>query len=600
MVVREGVAVGINKDRPDGIGHPSDRSFKKSLPTIAVEHIHGLITVLGGVTANDLDYIQAHFPLKEARPAQLEAISFVDEHIEKGFNDIVIAAPTGSGKTAIGAAIAFWASHSTLIEGAAPGGYYLVTQKLLQDQIEKDFPKFKKAGASLKSATEYHCDDKNTSCALAGKGSNEEGARKSKCSAYNTPDCPYSMAKQAFMANSMSVTNYPYFFTEKTFVKKFKKRRVLIADECHTLESQITGFIEINIGPKETSFMRRSEVRLNELTSLELFREWIVNDYYERLEWYAQSMETASFGSEGNTKKFEEEAAWSMALLARLTGSLQSMRSDPDNWVYWTEKDDEGNWRAMAKPIDASLYFDSLIKEAAEVRIYLSAFPGDKKVFCRSLGLNPKHVAWLDMESDFPVDNRCIIPICVGSMSRRNVDESLPKVAESVYRIMRSNDEKGLLHCNSYKLGENLLQALKQKDPATASRIIFPKNAEERDAAFASHAISTNGSVLLSPSMTEGYDFKEDLAEWQIILKVPYPSLGDKQVVAKKAKDPDWYALKTVMTIVQACGRIVRTPSDVGYTYILDADFHQLLNRYEFLFPKWWMEALIFPEDLRK
>jgi ATP-dependent DNA helicase DinG len=98
--------------------------------------------------------------------------------------------------------------------------------------------------------------------------------------------------------------------------------------------------------------------------------------------------------------------------------------------------------------------------------------------------------------------------------------------------------------------------------------------------------------VILSPSFTEGFDFADDMARWQVIAKMPYPYLGDKQVAAKKEADPEWYAMRTVMTVIQASGRICRNEKDHGVTYITDADFNHLWERYGYMFPNWWKEAL--------
>jgi Rad3-related DNA helicase len=94
--------------------------------------------------------------------------------------------------------------------------------------------------------------------------------------------------------------------------------------------------------------------------------------------------------------------------------------------------------------------------------------------------------------------------------------------------------------------------------------------------------------------MTEGFDFAGDLARWQVIMKVPYPNLGDKQVNAKRERDPEWYQLETVKTIVQATGRICRSEDDFGVTYIIDADFEMLWGRYRSFFPEWWTESVQF------
>ncbi len=100
--------------------------------------------------------------------------------------------------------------------------------------------------------------------------------------------------------------------------------------------------------------------------------------------------------------------------------------------------------------------------------------------------------------------------------------------------------------------------------------------------------------------MTEGFDFSEDLARWQIIAKVPYPYLGDLQVSAKKDKDEEWYTLQAVMSIIQACGRVCRSDTDKGTTYMLDEDFLTLYDRCGHMFPRWWVDALVWPKRKSK
>ena len=124
-----------------------------------------------------------------------------------------------------------------------------------------------------------------------------------------------------------------------------------------------------------------------------------------------------------------------------------------------------------------------------------------------------------------------------------------------------------------------------------SARFTYPKSAEEREEAFNKHQ-KTEGSILISPSMTQGYDFKDDLARWQIICKIPFPSLGNPHVCAKKDLDESWYAQQTASTIIQTCGRIIRNEQDYGDTYILDADFKFFYSKWEKLFPKWFVSAI--------
>jgi Rad3-related DNA helicase len=176
-------------------------------------------------------------------------------------------------------------------------------------------------------------------------------------------------------------------------------------------------------------------------------------------------------------------------------------------------------------------------------------------------------------------------------MSMKNIDITLPSVIKYTLRIMdKFHDKKGLIHCNSYKVGQALYDTL--MNSSHSHRIIFPKNGDEREKAFNEHASSKIPTVIISPSMTEGFDFAGKLAEWQIIAKVPFPNMGDKHTCARKDVDDNWYKMETIKTIVQACGRIVRSENDVGVTYIMDSDMNRLLDYNPHFFPKWWMSAV--------
>lgn len=172
--------------------------------------------------------------------------------------------------------------------------------------------------------------------------------------------------------------------------------------------------------------------------------------------------------------------------------------------------------------------------------------------------------------------------------------ESTPAVMRTIEKILKKHGEhKGLIHCNSYALGEAIMTHF--AFTPHGKRLRFPRSSEEREAAFKAHAAATDPCVLISPSMTEGFDFKEDLARFQILAKMPYPYLGDRQTAAKKERDPEWYAMETIKQVIQMTGRVCRSETDVGVSYILDADFSRLWADHEKDFPKWWREACVWP-----
>ncbi len=536
--------------------------------------------------------IMQHFVLAEPRQKQVTAMEYIERKYQEGFRDIVIAAPTGIGKSAIGASACFW-SQSVDAEEFEPGGYYLVTQKLLQDQLSEDFKNYRIGSPlvrcqSIKSSSEYKCLQ-HGNCAF---GMN----RKNKCERVRQQTCTYVRQKVLWMNAVMSVTNYPYLFTEHTTVAKLRPRRVLVMDECHTVERQILRFIEVAITQEMLRKWAPTIKRVPDFEDLHDFAAFLIDEYLpvvkNRLD--ALSNWDGDNQSEQDRKiqqeKLDLENHWGKTLRG-----AKLMLDDAKNWVFYQEENRKHEMEAYAKPLDAAPFGQELVFEMGHVRIYMSAYPGSKEVFCRSLGLDEDKVAWLNLNSTFPIENRQIYMTMIGSMSKRNRAENMSRFLRYTEKILDTySDTKGIIHCNSYELGEDIMARLKHSPHF--GRLLFPQNADDRDPVFKKHKYSEEPTVIVTPSMTEGFDFSYDLARWQIISKVPFPYLGDQQVAAKKEIDPDWYDLEAVKAIIQACGRIVRSDTDVGHTYILDSDFIQLWERREHMFPRWWKEAVVWPK----
>jgi len=539
--------------------------------------------------------ILGHFPMKwEPRLAQTKALDFIERMVTQGCTDIVIEAPTGSGKSAVGAACCYWAADwppQAMEQGgfATPGGYYLVTQKQLQTQISEDVDScFKRRDfSSLWSAASYECDGlKNCQLGLR--------AQKTQCSGRKSKTCPYMLERARFNSAFFALTNYPFFMTERVFVGNLAKRNVMVLDECHTIEKQLLKFGEVEITDK---LLREWDIRgmpVPEIDDKNEFSNWLEHRYLPKiksqLETYVEMAKAAGDDlDDAVTKRITALENQEHKIEACICG----VRQAPQNWVYWCDQTERDGNAAYCKPLDATPYMD-ILKSGSLVRIYMSAYPGSKDVFCRALGLNPDEVAWQRLGSGFPKENRPVIMGLVGSMSRRNQQATLPPLLRVVDKILtKHQDEKGIIHCNSYELGQKINDHLRVSH--SARQVLFPRKADEREELYNIHRSKTSGpTVILSPSMTEGFDFKDDSARWQIIAKIPYPYLGDRQVAAKKEQSQEWYDLQTVTTIVQAAGRVCRSEDDWGVTYILDDDFRILWERRRNMFPGWFKEAIVW------
>lgn len=91
----------------------------------------------------------------------------------------------------------------------------------------------------------------------------------------------------------------------------------------------------------------------------------------------------------------------------------------------------------------------------------------------------------------------------------------------------------------------------------------------------------------------EGIDLPDEQCRWQVLLKVPYPSMGDSRVsyLIDEEGDWDWYYDNTARSIMQAVGRGVRSEDDYCSFYVLDRSFLDVLKRATF--PDWFRDAVI-------
>jgi Rad3-related DNA helicase len=207
--------------------------------------------------------------------------------------------------------------------------------------------------------------------------------------------------------------------------------------------------------------------------------------------------------------------------------------------------------------------------------------------FKQTVGLSDELTTYVTEESPFDPSNSPIVFSPAGSMSAKNIDNTLPLMKEMIEQILKEhNDEKGIIHTHSLKVANYLYNNIKNK------RLIIAHGAD-RDKMLKKHMTSKQPTVLLSPSMAEGVDLKGDMSKFQILCKVPFPYLGDKLIRKKMNKWKWWYNTQTIRTIVQSVGRSIRSENDKAVTYILDSDWERIKQRSHDSFPKNFMKSYI-------
>lgn len=212
------------------------------------------------------------------------------------------------------------------------------------------------------------------------------------------------------------------------------------------------------------------------------------------------------------------------------------------------------------------------------------------------MGLDKKRVKTFTAPSPVPVEKRPIVYMPVGSMGIASKNRTLEKMVATVEALAAKHaGTKGLLHV-TYEVSREL--QLRLGESPIRDRLLFHTKEDRTEVVEAFKRFPPeSGKILVGCGLEEGLDLHGDLARWQAIVKLPWPSLEEPAIRYMAGQDPEWYNWQTVKKLLQASGRIVRGTEDWGTTYILDRSFERLYGEARDMFPQWWLDAVI-QEDI--
>jgi Rad3-related DNA helicase len=483
----------------------------------------------------------------------------------------VLAAPTGSGKSVILYTVARAINDVDSLDSF--GTIFTTSQILLQEQYEKDFSDI----FVLKGRANYPCSspatDDDQSCAngtcLYQKGS-------TTC----RDNCPYRIAKEKAIYSPLVTENSAYFIGESNNVNALGVRRLLVIDEAHNIENALMSYVEAVISKSILKFCGiEKEVPIyDDFNKYGPFLDNLQIEIKEKIEDIEETMnENPLTVFTGEAKKLDR--------LKKLFDKISFIKFH-SNTCRWIADADEEKHRVSFKPININPFARNMVFNYAD-KIIMSSATISKSYVRDCLGVSEDEFEYLEMPSFFPVDNRPVYGLNSGRMSYQYLDNTMPNIVRDVDYVLRKFEgKKGIVHATSYKIAKYVYENSVFRDR------FITHNSIDRIEKLKEHMASKTDTVLLSPSMTEGVDLKGDLSEFQIIVKIPYPSLADKQIKARAEEDPLWYKNLAAVTLMQAYGRSIRSKDDIAMTFVLDSGFKYFVKSNQQLFCKWFMEAI--------
>ena len=575
--------------------------------------------------------ILTHFPFPAIRDRQKSVLLEIESALKSGYKQIFLEAPTGFGKTPVAIALARYLGSS----------HICTATKDLQTQYRRDFPFIVdvrgrgnfacivKEDMGLVESCDYGpcVKDDGYDCAyktrlmdyrVEGEGTAHELVKidpfaerryvdnlkaSSKLVELRWRPCHYFHQKWVGAKASHTVYNYRYFLSDIFYAGTSQKKNLLVLDEAHQLESEVGDFRSFTINKNSFSFLKMPMPDSKDTDKIELWIEYCIRLRDKLLDFTEQAERIIERSNQRvNVEPFtEKNLIFAIEREKNLGTLIDDMKAKKDNWIVSNIQRDSFSDQLMKvtlTPLDISEYFDTIL-EKGSVSLFMSATILSKDYLCKTAGLESEKVKFIRVEeSDFPVKNREIYMKNTAWLNAKTMSESMPKIVNEVNKIMAQHkDEKGIIHTTSYSQLQFIRDNINKEN---ASRLIETGAGIDRSEVLEKHYTSKKPTVLISPSLHQGVDLKDDFSRFQIIVKVPYPDLMDKRVAKMKELDAKWYTWNTVLRLVQAYGRSVRSKDDFAKTYILDSSISFLLKNAGEIVPKWFTEAIVQEQQQQK
>src|SRR3990167_3588279 len=522
--------------------------------------------------------------------------------------EFIVSAPTGTGKTILG---------MQLIDDLDGEAYYLTPQNALISQIQADdafnhdniiefkgknnyrctllerkltAPEFNgifgKKSVNIKykeinhsysleiiSVNEAPCsydgiDEKYLECSSLKKTLEEQ----------NPAECHYTNAFWNATNAKVFLTNIDCFIANRNFIRQ--KRTIAIIDECQNLDKVLEKYAEFSLTPK-----KEIESELNLSQKIDLASEEAGKLRHELL-FLEEEIKNIS------RKDFQElkQLRRKKNRLEKEIEKLDLFLQQPENYFVVFEKNKN---ILVFTPKNLKFLFN-FIRSKCDAIVFMSATPSQNKSYWDRLGIEflPENV--LCVESSFKKENRKLVSIPIMKVNYSNMaeayEEMMPKFRELLLSV--HGKEKGVIHAvsgASVKLISSLFEKYKIK------RNFFQYNGgnpEEKTKILNEWKNSGNG-VLICVGMHEGFDWKDDLCRFQIFPKMPFTSLNEIAKL-KTEEFSGWYPEQAITSLVHAFVRGIRNENDFCTNYIFDSNFLFLVKHFQYLFPSWFLTAVVF------
>jgi Rad3-related DNA helicase len=529
--------------------------------------------------------------------SQVKLLNNIEKAFSEGYKFVVCCAPTGSGKSFISKTLsnvtrspsekftdlitsyaAFKHTHTGSYANEDEcgdekpfGAVALTITKALQDQYKELFSEVN----VLKGKSNYQCnvDDRfsvETAPCVFLKSLKEDCWKK------NT--CPYYNARNDALLATFATLNYNMFFALPSHVKQ---KEYLICDEASELEDQLVKQFTCTVN---FDILKKCNINIQPFDSKNYDKasRWVNNLLCGVSEQLEELKDIVTNNKAKKAKSYIDERKKELVTLRGLHSKLSTLLDTWEDCEYLFETDRNCISFVPLKVDNLAKY---LFKHGQKI-ILMSATIIDHKNFCKTLGIDK--YKYVEVDSSFDPKNAPIFVNTKVKLSYNNLQQNLPKIKKQIQEICDFHkNEKGLIHTHTNTITQYLQKNIFDQ------RFLYREPGIQNSDILTQHFNTSEPTVLVSPSMSFGVDLKGDLAKFQIIIKAPYLPMKDKRIERLMKVDSSWYMNKMLCSLIQSCGRGVRSTNDQCITYILDGAIIEQVLKNRNKLPKYFLERFV-------
>ncbi len=369
------------------------------------------------------------------------------------------------------------------------------------------------------------------------------------------------------------------------------RRTLLVADECHLAEHailsvggakcQLSTLVGIDLPEAYTKTTVQEGRTTKQYETNAVWQAWAednINDMklrIRKLNKQVKSLQTGeTSGSETEARKLRGKVKGLKACLNVM--SIMEDMTDESRNNYAIQR---GTYELEVTPLWGFTQANELLWRYFGRVLLMSATPGDPNIERIKLGIPEAEFKYIERPSIFPIAHRPVYYLPVTKLNYRSSDADWERVAKMIADIgSQFPEKKGLVHSGSAANAKRLVELLNDGRYFT-----HYEGGLTREKALEQFTDSPDPLVLVTASFTTGLDLPYIIG-WQVIAKVPFGSLADEITARRRAFiaadgyrfGQAVYQAEAMNTIVQAAGRIVRTPTDSGPTFIIDGNYAML------------------------